>query len=541
MIFKSKHKKRTLLRRSKNKVNHLGGAIPNLSEIDALIKNMENDDHDKTLSKLEKYANLMTIQHTYDLIIHSITNLEEVMQSSSDYKKILPILSNLLKTDFDKYPNIFENIQKLITDLFPLSLDTLTTNYSTFPISKINPKLGKIRGNKLIKIYDGESYELVGAGGFGSVYVNVDENQAIKKISNLDPDMFKREALNYNNISSLLCNTNYFCKFKNCFIDFNWGRTLYVLMEYCGKNLITTLNEQKNSQDVSIKTLLEWFITIAKGIECMHDNGYVHLDIKPINITIYENEAKLIDFGLAHYVNDITEQLYMGTLNFMAPEMVNSEQIIDYKFCDIYSLGVTFAFCIFVSLFKKDEELPEDENSEDDLEDISTDKRSDEELLSLIGLASMVSDDPTDRPTIQEVIKKLKSVSTDRFFENMFKMNGYSTADLRDAGFNANDLYDGGYNALELFKAGYKYGEIRDMYKKNKYAELTALLNHCDKKREGFKRHTSKDCSITTICSSNPHLPECKKPPSLETRRSRKIRETDKKKSKVKSIAEVWV
>jgi hypothetical protein len=216
MIFKSKNKKRALSRRNIKKVNHLGGAIPNLSEIDALIKNMNNTDPDETLSKLEESANFMTIQHTYDLIIHSINNLEEIMQSSSEYKQILPTLSHLLKNDFDKYPNIFENIQKLITDLFPSSIELLNTYYSTLPMSKINPKLGKIGGNKTTKIYDGKSYELVGAGGFGSVYVNLDENQAIKKIPKLDPDMFKREALNYNNISSLLCNTNYFCKFKNC-------------------------------------------------------------------------------------------------------------------------------------------------------------------------------------------------------------------------------------------------------------------------------------------------------------------------------------
>lgn len=528
MSYKSSNKKRILSRRKKNKINHLGGATPNLSEINTLIKNNKDPEH--ALSQLEKYANFMTIQQTYDLIKNfSVNNLDDFIRSASQYKPMLPTISFMVKNAFENYPNLFENIQKLITNLFPLSLEFLNTQYSTFPISKINPKLGKIYNNgKTIKIYDNEPYKLVGQGGFGSVYVNLDVNQAIKKISNLDPDIFKSEALNYNNISSLVCNTNYFCNFKNCFIDTNLGMlgTLYVLMEYCGKDLITTIKELKKSQDLSIKTLLQWFITIAKGIQCMHDNGYVHLDIKPPNITIYNNEAKLIDFGLAHNISDIEEQLYMGTLDFMAPEMVNQIEVIDYKICDIFSLGVTFANCISISL--ENTNIVDDE--EEGPEELTlVDQKI---LLSFIGLESMVYYQPEDRPTIRDVIKKLTSISTDTFFEKMIKTYGYAISDLRDAGFNPVDLHDGGFNLLDIFKAGYNYGEIRDIYKKNKHSNLSTLLNHCEKKREGFKRHTSKDCTINTICSSNPHLTECKQLINVN-RSSRKS--MGSKKSRVKS------
>jgi serine/threonine protein kinase len=304
-------------------------------------------------------------------------------------------------------------------------------------------------------------------------------------------------------------------------------------MEYCGKDLITSIEELKKSQDLSFKTLLQWFITTAKGIQCMHDNGYVHLDIKPPNITIYNNEAKLIDFGLAHNISDIQEQLYMGTLDFMAPEMANSIEGIDYKICDIYSLGMTFAHSIAISLTKKrlsEEENTEEDEDEEDLEDKYDDK---EKLLSCIELESMLSEEPMNRPTIREVVKKLTSISMDTVFEKMFNLYGYSIiADLHDAGFNPVDLHDGGFNLLDIFKSGYNYGEIRDIYKKNKHSNLATLLSHCDKKREGFKRHITKDCTINTICSSNPHLTECKQPVNVN-RSSRKS--MGSKKSRVKS------
>jgi hypothetical protein len=69
----------------------------------------------------------------------------------------------------------------------------------------------------------------------------------------------------------------------------------------------------------------------------------------------------------------------------------------------------------------------------------------------------------------------------------MTKKLGHSIADLRDVGFNPVDLHDGGFNLLDIFIAGYNYGEIRNIYKKNKYSDLAALLRHCGKKGKALK------------------------------------------------------
>lgn len=64
---------------------------------------------------------------------------------------------------------------------------------------------------------------------------------------------------------------------------------------------------------------------------------------------------------------------------------------------------------------------------------------------------------------------------------------------------------------IEIFKGGYTYGEIQTIYKYNTkpYKVLGELLKHCDKNWNYLKRHTSKECTIDTICSSNPLLPDC--------------------------------
>lgn len=166
-------------------------------------------------------------------------------------------------------------------------------------------------------------------------------------------------------------------------------------MEYCGKDLYNTVKDLTISQELSFETLIKWFITIAKGIQCMHDNGYVHLDIKSPNITIHDNEAKLIDFGLAQHITDIKTPIIYGTVGFKAPEIGGTD--IDYKKCDIYSLGATFVSCIserYKSFFNEDKY----------------------KLLSFIGLESMLSTEPRDRPTIQNVIRQLTSFSKIHLF-----------------------------------------------------------------------------------------------------------------------------
>lgn len=74
----------------------------------------------------------------------------------------------------------------------------------------------------------------------------------------------------------------------------------------------------------------------------------VHCDIKPDNIMIDgDGTVKLTDMGLAHAVgnvqnmrNEAGEVMVMGTPNYMAPEQVRGDPILDCR-TDIYALGAT--------------------------------------------------------------------------------------------------------------------------------------------------------------------------------------------------------
>lgn len=81
---------------------------------------------------------------------------------------------------------------------------------------------------------------------------------------------------------------------------------------------------------------------ICEGVEYMHSQNILHLDMKPENIlcvTRTGNQIKLIDFGLARRYNPKEKlQVLFGTPEFVAPEVVNFEKINTKT--DMWSVGV---------------------------------------------------------------------------------------------------------------------------------------------------------------------------------------------------------
>jgi serine/threonine protein kinase len=85
---------------------------------------------------------------------------------------------------------------------------------------------------------------------------------------------------------------------------------------------------------------LEIAIEVAEGLNAALGVGLVHGDVKPANILLdKQGICKLIDFGIAHSLDDKDGPEFLGTPYFVAPEIVRREQI-DHR-ADIFSLGVT--------------------------------------------------------------------------------------------------------------------------------------------------------------------------------------------------------
>ena len=93
-------------------------------------------------------------------------------------------------------------------------------------------------------------------------------------------------------------------------------------MEYAPKgNLFFYI--QKN-RCLSESKSFQFFIKIVNAIHFLHKNNYIHKDIKPENILLFDNNiVKLCDFGWCVEIKDRPRKTYCGTTEYIAPEMIN--------------------------------------------------------------------------------------------------------------------------------------------------------------------------------------------------------------------------
>jgi len=109
-----------------------------------------------------------------------------------------------------------------------------------------------------------------------------------------------------------------------------------------------TLDEMLDDGPLDLADTAKFTQHVAAGLQALHEAGIVHRDLKPSNIIIDSTgEARLTDFGLAKgraYTVLTKPGQVMGTLDYLAPELVKGEQATPAT--DIYALGCTVYECV---------------------------------------------------------------------------------------------------------------------------------------------------------------------------------------------------
>lgn len=89
-------------------------------------------------------------------------------------------------------------------------------------------------------------------------------------------------------------------------------------------------------------------VEIAIGMQFVHSRKYIHRDLKPSNILLSEdNHARISDFGLTREIS-FQESLTIGvgTLRFMAPELMCDDNADYTNSIDVYAFGIILFFIV---------------------------------------------------------------------------------------------------------------------------------------------------------------------------------------------------
>ncbi|HEX4772178.1 MAG TPA: protein kinase [Bryobacteraceae bacterium] len=121
-------------------------------------------------------------------------------------------------------------------------------------------------------------------------------------------------------------------------IEENGSRKPYMVMPFLrGKTLDRLLLDSQGG--LPLDRALEILVQASRGLQATHEAGLIHRDIKPSNLFVLDDDSvKLIDFGVAHYAENLLTLTRKGTLMYMAPEQVMMQGTSPLS--DIFSLGV---------------------------------------------------------------------------------------------------------------------------------------------------------------------------------------------------------
>ena len=173
----------------------------------------------------------------------------------------------------------------------------------------------------------------LGAGGMGAVYLardlRLERDVAIKiltarslgRLMGLQPEAWAMSMVTHPGVAQIYG------------VEFWRGRPFLVVEFLAGGTLEDRLRDGPlaPSQAVSVAARL------ADALAALHEKGFLHGDVKPSNIGFTsEGSPKLLDFGLAHAVDD--NAILGGTLPYLSPEVLTGRAAGEAD--DVWSLSV---------------------------------------------------------------------------------------------------------------------------------------------------------------------------------------------------------
>lgn len=318
--------------------------------------------------------------------------------------------------------------------------------------------------------------EKLGNGGEGTVYSasknKTSEKFAAKFPSCVNPSKPEKEKIN---------------REKNMRINTSGGGSTKVIEEIKAKTIRNTYNiEISKKMDYDLYTtmyknngkfpLFYYMVQLANNFKNLHSQGIIHRDVKPENVLIKNKRIKIADFGMSSYRE---EDFIGGTREYIAPELKKTKK------SDVFSTGIMFFEMLIKScnidfyealndIFGQDFDYKSVNNADNFIEFISkyrskskVNKEKLEEIIERIKiedlfpgitvndgitlavkskltdlLFGMLQNDPSKRPTMEQVTEKLGEILMIVGKEKNLEDLGFKKKDLHGAGVYNEEILD---------------------------------------------------------------------------------------------------
>lgn len=238
------------------------------------------------------------------------------------------------------FPHLTERMTRLIHLHGIMGADSPIAH----PSWQVTPPLSENPREKFFKIV-GEYglQERIASGSFGDVYrakhLNLSRTVAIKILNDKILGASSQRNSLMEEASSLAS-----IQHPNIVQVFEVGHDddcEYLAMEYVSGGTL----RQSMVQPRKVNDIVQLIKKIAEAIQCAHERGIVHCDLKPDNILLDAlGNPKVSDFGLAqrlHLASSRDQQrVVAGTPAYMAPEQISGQVHRVGPKCDVYALGV---------------------------------------------------------------------------------------------------------------------------------------------------------------------------------------------------------
>ncbi|WP_417847696.1 serine/threonine-protein kinase [Thalassoglobus sp.] len=244
--------------------------------------------------------------------------------------------------DVDQFVESENNFEKRTDEVFSLCVETECQ--VEHECETVQAPL--LAGQVLISKY--RVVRLLNAGGQGHVYLAQDfqlNRKVAIKVARFSIDENIVSADTVISEGELLAKVNHprVAQIYDCGV--HAGRP-YLVMEYVEG---CTLKDYLRDHPLSSRQIHKMILDVAVAVKTIHAHGILHLDIKPENIMVTNDErCKLIDLGAAWFhprSSTNAERIVGGTLAYMAPEQLTRTVSEISERTDVFGLGaVLFAF-----------------------------------------------------------------------------------------------------------------------------------------------------------------------------------------------------